>query len=66
MKLPAYAHSLLKVRRGGMHPPLVTVIYGNDWYAEPGTTRLALKPGEALARSYMRAARIVAAGKASC
>ena len=63
MKLPAYAHSLLKVRRGGAHPPLVTVIYGNDWTADPGTTRLALKPGEALARSYIRAARIVAAGK---
>ena len=64
MKLPAYAHSLLKVRRGGMHPPLVTVIYGNDWYADPGTTRLALKPGEPLARSYIRAARIVARSKA--
>jgi len=52
MKLPAYAHALLKARRAGAHPPLVTVIYGNDWYAEPGTARLALKPGEALGRDW--------------
>lgn len=48
MKLPAYAKPLLAERRLGRHPPSVLVIYGQDWSARPGSTRVAVKPREAL------------------
>jgi hypothetical protein len=51
-KLPAYGNALLKARRAGMHPSVVTVVYGNDWNV-PGTSpRLAVQPGDALGRDW--------------
>lgn len=48
MKLPAYGKRLLSARRGGLHPPEVTVVYGEDWDVPGAACRLAVKPGEAL------------------
>lgn len=47
MRQPAYAKHLVEQRRAGVHPPSVTVIYGNDWRVNDDVVRLAVKPGEA-------------------
>lgn len=48
MKLPAYAKHLLRERRAGRHPSVVTVVYGEDWHVAGAEFRLAAKPGEAV------------------